>query len=260
MLQRVITLSFLSFCLCVGTTSAQEEEAADPGALIISYFKCDFNALGVIANQTDSLAIPIYRELVDAGKLWGYGMMGHDWGGYENVIFWYSGESKEKIFAAQDEFIELMAERHPDQPPLACHGHRDAIYTLGPNTGPAARRPGTTSVSFFKCPAGKLGDIRDATAKMALPIWEEMVEAGDYLGVGIAIHDWAGYENVLLWRHAKDKSSLFAAVDKYGEMFQEKYPDLEPGTGPMQGCNTHRDQIYWWGTSTARYEDAEADM
>ncbi len=260
MLQRVLMLSFLTFCLCVGTSSAQDEEAAEPGALVISYFKCDFNELGAIADETDSLAIPIYRELVDEGMLWGSGMMGHDWAGYENVIYWYTGESKEKVFAAIDEYGKRFEERHPDIEQIACHGHRDAIYTMGPNTGPTARKPGTTAVSFFKCDTDKLDDINDATEKMALPIWEEMVEAGDYLGVGIAIHDWAGYENVLMWRHAKDKSSLFTAIDKYGEMFQEKHPDLEPGTGPMQGCNTHRDQIYWWGTSTARYEDAEADM
>lgn len=119
-------------------TLAQEAEEG-PQTLVVSQWKCDSQHIGEIMAGADSVALPVWEEVVDEGLLESVGTFTHEWGDSWNVNIYYVAADKEAFFDAYDEINERISERAPEdeEGPLAkyCTEHRDNIYRLGPNTG-----------------------------------------------------------------------------------------------------------------------------
>jgi hypothetical protein len=249
---RISLIACTVFLLGAVTTASAQPEA--PTKMVISYYQCDWADVFEWQQQLDSLSKPIWQELVNEGKVGGWGILVHDFAGYENLIMWRTGNSLEQIEAAQDEATRRMMERHPDAPMVGCADHRDGIYTMGPNTGPNQEGFNNMVVSYYMCDGGQRDEIAASIDSLMRPTAQEMVDEGMFGTWGILVHDWAGRENIILYRSAKDRASFFEGWQEMGRRMNELHPDANA----FMGCSRHRDGLYWQGPRT--YLPAMEDM
>ena len=97
----------------------------------VSYWKCDFAHMGELTNAADSLLTPIAQELVNEGKLYAFGTLGHAWGDEWNLVFYWVAEDIPAFTAGWAEMTSRINQRHPDAFPITdyCSDHKDNIYT-----------------------------------------------------------------------------------------------------------------------------------
>lgn len=242
------TCGLLAMLLISSQVYAQDNDVI----IAVSYFQCDsFEQIGPWMQQIDSLGVPVYQELVNEGKLYGFGTLIHDWADYENVILWRSGPDVASILSAQQELGRRTQERYPDAENVGCSNHRDAFYWLGPNTGPPTDDAFRTEVvSYYRCDFDKMGDIASSVDSLWLPIARDMVEEGLYGSWGMMGHAWAGYENIIFFRTTKDQPSFFTAQEEFGRRLEEMHPDSDA----LHGCSAHRDAFYGVGPHTSAPE------
>jgi hypothetical protein len=241
---RLSIFVFAVALLASGTDLRAQDEA--PTKIVISYYQCDWNDAFPFIQSLDSLSKPVWQELVDEGKISGWGTLVHDFAGYENVLTWRAGTSLANVEEAQEEAGRRLSERHPDAPAATCVNHRDGIYQLGPSTGP--NKPGYEHivVSYNTCDNNLRDDIAASVDSLMLPIAQELVDEGVFGQWGILLHDWAGRENVINYRSAKDRTSFFEGWAELNKRMDERHPDATP----YYGCNQHRDGLYIEGPRT----------
>ena len=121
----LITISF-------GNLLAQEEtEQPKPGWLVFSQNMVNMSDVAELNEQIDSMTAPIMRELIDEGKLIGWGQLNHAWGDEWNVNIYYITESHGAFIEFWQEFIKRVSERYPDAysnwAPLL-KAHKDNMY------------------------------------------------------------------------------------------------------------------------------------
>ena len=117
--------------------AAAQESGESPPTLVVSQWKCDWAEVGHIMATTDSVSVPIWRQVIDEGLLIDAGSMVHQWGDEWNIGFWWVAPDTRTFLDAYDRINELTAEGHPNLEPLTdlCSEHRDNIYTAGPSAG-----------------------------------------------------------------------------------------------------------------------------
>jgi hypothetical protein len=246
----VIT-GFLCLLLMPLLAFGQDEEAsAGPAFLAASYFECDQNDMWPMAQDMDSVALPIYEELVSEGALGGWGTLWHDWAGYDNVIVWSVANSIQALADGNDAFWGRMAEKHPDyQWGSDCAVHTDAIYRMGPSSGAPKATDSTEVLSFYQCDFNKMGDVWAMADSMMKPVWDELVAEGYFGQFGMVFHEWAGKENVIMYRAAQNKKAFLDGHDEFIRRMEERYGEQE-GPTLADMCPQHRDGIYWIGPRT----------
>lgn len=124
----IVILCAFSFFLSVQSILAQEE---GPGTLVFSQNMVAMKDIGKVNKIIDSLTVPIWQELMDEGMLMGWGQLNHEWGDEWNCNFYYVAKDKDAFFAAWNEFVKRMGERHPDawkEMIPAFQAHKDNIY------------------------------------------------------------------------------------------------------------------------------------
>lgn len=129
----VVTLALVGAGLLVAPVQAQEEENPTVG---VSYWKCDWAEMEELEQIADSVAVPIYQEMVDEGEIRNWEMMTHQWGDSWNVVFSITADDTPSFLEAFEEANRRMQEQHPDLAPLSeyCSDHKDNIYTLSSST------------------------------------------------------------------------------------------------------------------------------
>jgi len=79
----------------------------------------------------DSTTVPIMKELIDEGKLLGWGQLNHAWGDEWNFNIYYITESQTAFLEFWKEFIKRITKRHPEArnewTPLM-RAHKDNMY------------------------------------------------------------------------------------------------------------------------------------
>lgn len=116
---------------------AQDDADEAPPTLRMSFYRCDFSQLGTAMEEIQSLAMPIWQELVDEEMIASYGHFIHAWASEWNVGVYTVAEDIPAVLAAVDEFGRRMEERNPDAANTfaeACPEHRDGFYVFGPRT------------------------------------------------------------------------------------------------------------------------------
>jgi hypothetical protein len=237
------------------STSVNAQETDDPPVFAISYFQCDWGDAFSWLNEMDSLSTPIWQELVNEGAVNGYGVIQHDFAGYENVIIWRSGASLAAIEEAQMEAGRRLNERHPDAPVTSCTMHRDGIYHHGPGTGTSPEGYENMLISYYQCDGNLRDDIAESADSLMRPIAQELVDEGLMGAWGMLVHDWAGRENIIVYRSAKDRAGLFESGDEMNRRMSERHPDADV----WHGCNQHRDGLYYHRTRTMPAPETPSD-
>lgn len=128
-----VALALLGVGLLATPAQAQEEESPTVG---VSYWKCDWADMEELEQIADSVAAPIYQEMVDEGEIMNWKMMTHQWGDSWNVVFSITAADTPSFLEAFEEANRRIEERHPDLAPLSeyCTEHKDNIYTLSSST------------------------------------------------------------------------------------------------------------------------------
>lgn len=117
-----------------GATAQQQD---GPPSLRLSFMICDWSAVGDLMAEADSVEIPVWEELKSEGLILDHGYFVHAWADEWNVAVYTVGTDVTQIIEAVEEANRRLGERYPNLPnPFdeACPQHRDAFYTMGPNT------------------------------------------------------------------------------------------------------------------------------
>ena len=123
-----IILCAYFFLISAQSIFAQNE---GPGTLVFSQNMVAMKDMGKVNKLIDSLSVPIWNEIMNEGMLMGWGQLNHEWGDEWNCNFYYIAKDKESFFAAWDEFVKRMGERHPDawkEMIPAFQAHKDNVY------------------------------------------------------------------------------------------------------------------------------------
>jgi hypothetical protein len=132
-MKKVFTLiiSLLLIFLVNNSQAQEEKEPVPPGWLVFSQNMVDGNNVAKVNELIDSVTVPIMQELIDEGKLIGWGQLNHAWGDEWNVNIYYIAESHKAFIEAWQEFIKRVNERFPDigneWSPLL-DAHKDNMY------------------------------------------------------------------------------------------------------------------------------------
>lgn len=106
----------------------------NPPTLVVSYFSCEYPAMGDIIENYREKAMPIAQALVDEGVMGSQGMYTHDWGDEWNLVITRTGPSIGAIESAMDTLGERFQAEHGDDVPNPiqdhCSMHKDNIYTM----------------------------------------------------------------------------------------------------------------------------------
>ena len=118
-----IILCAYFFLISAQSIFAQNE---GPGTLVFSQNMVAMKDMGKVNKLIDSLSVPIWNEIMNEGMLIVWVQLNHE-GGDE----WTCNFYKESFFAAWDEFVKRMGERHPDawkEMIPAFQAHKDNVY------------------------------------------------------------------------------------------------------------------------------------
>lgn len=137
LLSTVLGLSLIVILAAPAPTFAQEAEEG-PETLVISQWKCDYQHMEEIRAEVDSVALPIWQDMVDQGHLDNVGTFYHEWGDSWNVNVYYVAEDKAAFFDAFEMIVERYEEATPEGEDGAiakyCTEHKDNIYQTGQST------------------------------------------------------------------------------------------------------------------------------
>jgi len=126
---RYLIVLFI-FILSAGNISAQSNEQP---LLVVSFNQVPLTEMGNIGRIADSIFVPILKELVDEGKLYGFGRFTHLWGDEWNWNVWYTVKDMASFEKFWDEYVKRASERHPGAfRSITKHfqAHKDNIYTI----------------------------------------------------------------------------------------------------------------------------------
>jgi len=122
----------LIFLFALSNSIAQEKKKAPkPGWLVFSQNMVDIVSVSKMNKLTDSVTVPIMKELIDEGILLGWGQLNHAWGDEWNVNFYYITENQTAFVEFWEEFIKRIRERYPaawnEWAPIL-KAHKDNMY------------------------------------------------------------------------------------------------------------------------------------
>ena len=129
---RNATLLLLTLAFITNSAIAQESDA-QPGMIVLHQNMVDMADVPRLNAIQDSLFTPILNELVDEGKLLGWGQLMHAWGDEWNYNFYFAVEDHRAFLDFWSEYIRLVGERHPgwfaEVAPLI-KAHKDNMYSV----------------------------------------------------------------------------------------------------------------------------------
>ena len=128
-LTKIFVLMF-TLMLLSGSSFAQDSEQP---LLIISQNMVSMSDVGKVNKMSDSIFVPILKELVDEGMLYSFGNFSHSWGDEWNVNYWYTTKDMASFDKFWDEYVSRVRSRHPNafgSITKYFNAHKDNIYTI----------------------------------------------------------------------------------------------------------------------------------
>ena len=118
--------------------SAQDDPPAidpeNPPTLALSYYTCDYSALGDIVDDYREKAMPIAQALVDEGAMASEGLYTHDWGDEWNLVITRTAANVGALDGALNSFGERYEAEHGTESANMleehCSAHKDNVYWM----------------------------------------------------------------------------------------------------------------------------------
>ncbi len=127
----LLTLT-LAFTFASNSAIAQEADP-QPGMVVFHQNIVDLSDVPKLNAISDSLFKPILNELVDEGKLMGWGQLMHNWGDEWNFNYYFSVENHRAFLDFWSEYTGRLNERHPGWFGRIAHlfrAHKDTMYSI----------------------------------------------------------------------------------------------------------------------------------
>jgi hypothetical protein len=122
-----------SFLALIAGSIADAQESPQPGTVVFSQNICPYENITSINAIADSVFTPILDELLNEGRILGWGILTHAWGDEWNWNVYYTVESHRAFLDFWAEYIARLNARHPGLlqrfAPL-CTEHKDNIYSV----------------------------------------------------------------------------------------------------------------------------------
>ncbi|MDX1438750.1 MAG: hypothetical protein R3284_02500 [Rubricoccaceae bacterium] len=121
--------------------STQGGTPGDNTTMALSFWKCNFGALGSLMNAVEETGLPVAQEMVDDGDIFAWGAMTHNWGDEWNVMFYSATPDESSFMDATSELqsrqFQAYGEELINEFGASCWGHRDSIYSMRLFTSPS---------------------------------------------------------------------------------------------------------------------------
>lgn len=130
---RILAGAVLAVAVLPAVAASQQQDAMQPGIVVVSSQKCAFDKLPEINQFWKENNAPVLDDLVRQGKLMGWGVLEHMWGDEWNNVVYYTARDQATFNAAFGEFWRTLMKNFPDiQKRFAgwCSEHRDNIYRV----------------------------------------------------------------------------------------------------------------------------------
>jgi hypothetical protein len=135
---KIFAIILVAFLFISENNFAQNNEQP---LLIVSFNQVSMGDVGKVNKITDSVFVPILKELVDEGFIYSFGFFGHAWGDEWNSNIWYTIKDMTSFEKFWDEYVSRIGKRHPDfvvevtygawaETVKYFHAHKDNIYTV----------------------------------------------------------------------------------------------------------------------------------
>ena len=113
--------------------AAQEQEAPEPGVVVIRYFQCPLNHQAEAVEMLNTGWRSVVEEMIDEGHFIDYGILTHAWGDEWNVTDYFVAESSVAFHEAIQEAFQRAGEQLPEpETPFGelCPYHKDNTYAV----------------------------------------------------------------------------------------------------------------------------------
>ena len=124
-----LALMFVSY-----STNAQEaQKIPKPGFFVLHQNKVRLENLAKLNALQDSIFVPILNELVEEGKLIGWGQLIHAWGDEWNYNYYFTTENHRAFLDFWGEFFSRVNKRFPgwsDRFGPLITDHKDNMYSI----------------------------------------------------------------------------------------------------------------------------------
>lgn len=127
---------FVVLALIVASNSVIAQDTKSPpkpGWFVLHQNKVLMENTAKLNALQDSLFTPILNELVDEGKLIGWGQLMHGWGDEWNYNFYFITENHRAFLDFWSEYIKRVNNRHPGwfkQIAPLFTDHKDSMYSI----------------------------------------------------------------------------------------------------------------------------------
>ena len=235
----------LALLMCAPVSMAQDDEQPDRFTYA-TYFYCN-NGMEDAADDYAKRNAEVYDQMVEDGKMLGWGWLSHHTGGKWRRIQWHQADSLEAVVTATNAMGAAVTEKFGEEDEAgdafsaACPQHDDYVWQVTEGMTGVDRGEVGFSV-YHKCDIAREERADELVAEHVAPAMNKMVEEGKLTSWGWQSHVIGGGIRKLQTMTAKDMSSLLAARTAsieaiYGE-------DDEAGEEFVEICGPHADYIW----------------
>lgn len=110
-----------------------QEEAPEPGVVIVRYFECDLGRTGEAVQMMNGTWRSVVQSVIEDGMLLDYGILVHNWGDEWNLLDYFVAENSPAFFEGWGESLRRLGEADPEGTTFEgfteiCARHKDNIY------------------------------------------------------------------------------------------------------------------------------------
>ncbi|MFQ5888638.1 MAG: hypothetical protein ACE5JR_01160 [Gemmatimonadota bacterium] len=242
-MRRTVPILAAALALSAAPAFPQEASERSPSIVYESYFQVPSSQMPAWREIYYRHVAPVLGELREEGTIQGWAALTHVYGdnyNWRSALRFYEWSDIEAGFGA---FFERMRARMSDEEweewgKLGV-GHRDEIWSVGPNT-PPREEFAYLQTGLFQVAAGRMGEWNELFDGVAAPALNEAVENGTLGGWVVLRHHTGGKHNWKILYFFKDWDS----IDDFFEGFVERLQESGAMTQFGDMIRSHRDYIW----------------
>lgn len=123
-----------------------------------------------------------------------------------------------------------------------------AVVVALPARAQDTDEPIILSTAFFQCDWNALGELVDRENEVFYPLAQEVVDSGDLIQAGMAVHDWGDELNLMTWTAGYGIDATLGASRALNGRYQSER--TEAADALLDACPTHTDQAYVQASTT----------
>ena len=134
-MKTVMNILLMLILLATFSTVIGQEEKKDDGPkwLVFSQNMVPMKYVSNVNKMSDSIFVPILKELANEGLLFSFGQLNHAWGDEWNVNFYYITQDQDSFNKFWKEYIKRIRDKHPNsfQDIIKYFtAHKDNMYSI----------------------------------------------------------------------------------------------------------------------------------